>query len=255
MDQVGSRDFWRGSVGTWLSLPSVDLAELLSSMEFSWLTIDLEHSGISIETAMDMMRVISLSGKAPLVRISSLDPSVVKRLMDSGAAGIIVPDVRSWKECKLAVDSVFYKPKGIRGVGLNRAQKYGKGFEEYKDWLNSNGPAVIVQIEDISAIPCLDEIFAVEEVTGAMIGPFDLTASLGVHGDISAPEYLEALDAIVEVAGRRDMPLGIHIVDPDPCLALQYCKQGFDFVAYGVDFTFVIEGAKTLSQLLSKGDS
>ena len=136
------------TIGSWLTMPSLAISELMAKVGFDWLTIDLEHSSLSIEQAGEMIRIIDLAGVSPLVRLTSNDGNQIKRVMDSGAHGIIVPMVKTKGDAEQAVSSVYYPPKGIRGVGLARAQHYGIGFHEYRDWLEENA-IIIVQIEMI----------------------------------------------------------------------------------------------------------
>ena len=128
------------TIGSWITLAHPAIAEIMARSGFDWLTIDLEHSVITIREAEELIRVIELCGVAPLVRLSSNDPVQIKRVMDAGAHGIIVPMVNSAEEAQRAVDSVRYPPDGKRGVGLARAQGYGSSFEKYKGWVKIRRP-------------------------------------------------------------------------------------------------------------------
>ena len=139
------------TIGSWLTIPHPSVAEILSKSGFDWLTVDLEHSGISIETASEIIRVIDLVGIKALVRDGDHNPNVIKRVMDSGAHGVIVSTVNTVNEAKNIVDAVKYPPKGTRGVGLSRAQGYAQEFDEYYKWLNEES-LVIVQIEHIKGV-------------------------------------------------------------------------------------------------------
>ncbi len=122
------------SIGSWISTDSLDITEIMSNAGFEWLVVDLEHSSTSINKAAEMIRIIDLSGKIPLVRLTSNNPDQIKRVMDSGAHGIIVPNIKTAEEAISAVQSTRYAPKGNRGVGLARAQGYGVKFKEYLRW-------------------------------------------------------------------------------------------------------------------------
>ena len=134
------------TIGSWITLGHTAIAEIFAKAGYDWLVVDLEHSTISIEQAGELIRVIDLSGVAPLVRLTSNEPNQIKRVMDAGAHGIVVPMVNSPDDAVRAVEATRYAPKGVRGVGLARAQKYGAAFQEYLGW-QKDGPVVIVQIE------------------------------------------------------------------------------------------------------------
>ena len=122
------------TLGSWITLGHPAIAEIMARAGFDWLVVDLEHSVIDLNMASDLIRVIDLCGVAPLVRLTSNDQNQIKRVMDAGAHGIIVPMVNSVEDAKKAINSLYYPPIGNRGVGLGRAQNYGIEFEEYKKW-------------------------------------------------------------------------------------------------------------------------
>ena len=231
------------TIGSWLTMPSLAISELMAKVGFDWLTIDLEHSSLSIEQAGEMIRIIDLAGVSPLVRLTSNDGNQIKRVMDSGAHGIIVPMVKTKGDAEQAVSSVYYPPKGIRGVGLARAQDYGIGFHEYRDWLEENA-IIIVQIEHIDAVNNLEDILSVDGVDGYIIGPYDLSASLGVSGEFDHSSMIEAMNEIYRVATTLGKYGGIHIVEPDTDLLKQSVLEGFTFLAYSVDFRMLDVSAR-----------
>ncbi len=231
------------TIGSWLTMPSLAISELMAKVGFDWLTIDLEHSSLSIEQAAEMIRIIDLTGVSPLVRLTSNDGNQIKRVMDSGAHGIIVPMVNTKGDAEQAVSSVYYPPKGIRGVGLARAQDYGIGFHEYRDWLEENA-IIIAQIEHIDAVNNLEDILSVDGVDGYIIGPYDLSASLGVSGEFDHSSMIEAMNEIYRVATTLGKYGGIHIVEPDTDLLKQSVLEGFTFLAYSVDFRMLDVSAR-----------
>ena len=231
------------TIGSWLTMPSLAISELMAKVGFDWLTIDLEHSSLSIEQAGELIRIIDLAGVSPLVRLTSNDGNQIKRVMDSGAHGIIVPMVKTKGDAEQAVSSVYYPPKGIRGVGLARAQHYGIGFHEYRDWLEENA-IIIVQIEHIDAVNNLKDILSVDGVDGYIIGPYDLSASLGVSGEFDHSSMIEAMNEIYRVATTLGKYGGIHIVEPDTDLLKQSVLEGFTFLAYSVDFRMLDVSAR-----------
>ena len=231
------------TLGSWITLGHPAIAETLAKAGFEWLVIDLEHSVISIDVAGDLIRVIDLCGVAPLVRMTSNDRNQIKRVLDAGAHGIIVPMVNTPEEARQAVAATRYAPNGSRGVGLARAQGYGVDFQEYLQW-QADGPVVIVQIEHIDAIDQFEEILKVPGVDGFMIGPYDLSCSLGIPGQFEHADYLNALTRIRETGQRLGYPAGLHIVEPDPQALEQTISEGYTFIAYSVDFRMLDVSAR-----------
>ena len=223
------------TIGTWLSLAHPAIAEIMLKAGFDWVTIDLEHSVITIREAEEMIRIIDLGGSVPLVRLSSNDSVQIKRIMDAGARGVIVPMINSREEMEHAVAAIHYPGKGMRGVGLARAQGYGTTFHENLDWLK-NEVVVIAQIEHINAVENIEAILSCNDVDGYIIGPYDLSASMGLHGQFEHPDFVNALKKIREVGTEKRKSGGLHIVEPDPKELKARIEQGFLFLAYSVDF-------------------
>ncbi|NLW91134.1 MAG: 2,4-dihydroxyhept-2-ene-1,7-dioic acid aldolase [Syntrophomonadaceae bacterium] len=226
------------SLGSWITLGHTSIAEIMAKSGFDWLTIDMEHSVIELNQAQEMIRTIEMNGSVPLVRVGDNDPYLIKRVMDAGSHGVIVPMVNSRQDAERAVGAVQYPPKGFRGVGLARAQQYGFGFEEYKSWLADNSVA-IVQIEHIKAIERLEEILSTPGVDGSIIGPYDLSGSLGYPGEFNRPEVLDALQQYEKVSKRLKKAMGFHVVQPDPELTNSYKDKGYTFIAVGLDTLYL----------------
>jgi 2-keto-3-deoxy-L-rhamnonate aldolase RhmA len=222
------------TMGSWITLGHPAIAEIVARAGFDWLVVDLEHSVISIDMAGDLIRTIDLCGVAPLVRLTSNDPNQIKRVMDAGAHGIVVPMVNSPAEAARAVSATHYAPKGTRGVGLARAQGYGVNFQDYLKWQN-DGPVVIVQIEHMDAVAHLEEILNVPGVDGFMIGPYDLSCSMGIPGQFENAEFITTMNRIRETGKRLGCPAGLHIVEPDLQRLEQTIREGYTFIAYSVD--------------------
>jgi len=222
------------ALGSWITLAHPGLAEIMARSGFDWLTVDMEHSVITIREAEELIRVIGLCGLAPLVRLSWNDHIQIKRVMDAGAHGVIVPMVNTPEQAEAAVAAVHYPPRGTRGVGLARASQYGAGFAAYKDWLAANA-LVIVQVEHIRAVENLEAILATPGVDGFLVGPYDLSGSLGRPGDFGHPDFLAAMQRIQEVAAARGALAGIHVVEPDLDELRLRLDQGYRFVAYSLD--------------------
>ncbi len=139
------------SIGSWLAIPNTSVAEIMASVGYDWLAVDMEHSSIGVREAEELIRVVSLHGLPVLVRVGVNDAHLIKRILDHGASGVIVPMVNSRLDAERAVAAAHFPPRGIRSVGLARAQGYGVKFHEYQAWAKKN-IAVIVQIEHIDAV-------------------------------------------------------------------------------------------------------
>jgi 2-dehydro-3-deoxyglucarate aldolase len=226
------------TVGTWITLAHPSIAEIMAVSGFDWIAIDLEHSVITIREAEELIRVVNLSGVTSLVRLTSNDPNQIKRVMDAGSCGVIVPMVKSIDDVKQAVDAVKYPPYGKRSVGLARAQQYGRSFDEYLEW-QKNQTIVIVQIEHIEAVNNLEAIFGVDGVDGYIIGPYDLSASLGIPGEFDNPIFLNAMERVKKVGTDMKIIGGIHIIEPEPEQLQQRITEGYQFIAYSLDIRMI----------------
>jgi len=222
------------TVGSWITLPSPAIAEIMAKSNLDWVTIDMEHSPITFSQAEELIRVIDLCGKPPLVRVGDNNALIIKRVMDMGAHGVIVPMVNSRAQAEKAVQAVKYPPEGTRGVGLARAQRYGLTFKEYKKW-QAKESAVIVQIEHIDAIEALEEILSVEGVDASLIGPYDLSASMGYPGEFDRKEVKAAVNHYRRVCKKLRKPAGFHVIAPESKLIAQKKREGFSFIAFSLD--------------------
>lgn len=222
------------AVGTWITIGHPSVAEVLADAGFDWLVIDMEHSAIGIADASELIRVISLSGGVPLVRMPDQGATLIKRVMDAGAAGVVVPNVRSAQEARTVVGAVHYPPEGYRGVGLARAQEYGLGFEAYRAW-QQEASIVIVQIEHVEGVENIDAILSVPGVDGCIVGPYDLSGSMGIPGELADPQVEAAVAKVAEAAARAGVSAGYHVVPLDPSQVVDRVRQGFNFVGYTLD--------------------
>ena len=231
-------------IGSWLTFPDCGVAEIMAKAGFDWLTVDMEHSAIDLGQAQELIRVISLCEIAALVRLPANDAALAKRVMDAGASGVIVPMVNSADEARAAVAAVKYAPAGRRSVGLARAQGYGTQFEDYVGTANERS-LVIVQIEHIEAVRNLEAILGVSGVDALMVGPYDLTGSMGIPGQFDRPEVAEALARILAVSRALNVPAGMHVVQPSHEEVLERAAQGFRLIAYSVDFLLLGQACRS----------
>lgn len=231
------------TIGSWITLGHPSIPEIMAKTGFGWLTVDMEHSAITLHQAQQLIQVIELSGVVPLVRVGENSPNLIKRVMDAGAHGVIVPMVNSKEDAEKAVNAVKYPPVGNRGVGLARAQGYGLEFEKYKKWVNK-GSIVIVQIEHISAVENLESILNTRGVDGSIIGPYDLSGSMGLPGEFDKLEVQQAIKHYEDVCDNLNKPKGFHIVQPDTKKLNYYKERNYSFLAVGIDTLYL--GTKCL---------
>lgn len=240
------------SIGSWLTIPHQSVVEILATAGFEWLVIDLEHAAVDFQAMQNIIGHIQGNGMEALVRVSKNEEVVIKRAMDAGANGVIVPMVKSRKDAETAVGFVKYPPHGNRGVGLSRAQHYGIGFETYKEWLEKEA-IIILQIEHIEAIKNLEEILGVDGVDGIIVGPYDLSASMNKPGMFESPDVLSALSKVDTTALKMKKPLGFHVIPSDHQVLIEKIDKKYTFLAFSLDFFFLGDKAREeMNHLKSK---
>jgi len=163
--------------------------------------------------------------------------------MDGGAGGVIVPMVNTAEDARLAVEAAKYPPAGKRSYGLGRACNFGESFEKYLRTIN-NRSVVVIQIEHIDAVANLGEILKVPGIDAIIIGPYDLSGSLGIPGQFDNPEFIKILETIIAEVKKSPVALGLHIVHPDEEILQERIRQGFTFIGYGMDTIFLLEGSR-----------
>jgi 2-dehydro-3-deoxyglucarate aldolase len=232
------------TIGSWITIGHPAVAEILADAGFEWLVIDTEHTTIDLSMVQMLITTIQSRGIAALVRVSKNEEVVIKRVLDAGADGIIVPMVCSAADARQAVGYAKYPPTGKRGVGIARAQKYSTDISAYKEWVE-NSLVIIAQIEHIEGIRNLEEILSVEGIDGTIIGPYDLSGSLGIPGDLDRPEVVEALDRFKRICTNRHISMGFHVVNTAQQKVKEKINEGYRFIAYGTDFLFMGDAAHT----------
>jgi len=236
------------TIGTWVTIGHTSIIEILCDAGFDWLTIDLEHNTINQETLRHLIIAGQAKGVAMFVRVPKNDEVYIKQALDVGADGLVVPMIDSHEGAIKAVQHAYYPPKGSRGVGLSRAQGYGEAFEEYLDWANMN-LTIIAQIEHIDAIEQLEKIASVDEIDALMIGPYDLSASLGKPGQFDDDIVMTALEDFMRITDDCNANIGQHIVPLEQWRFEDAMTKGYSFIAYGTDFQFLKESKKAVTSL------
>ncbi len=225
-------------IGSWITLNNPSIAEIMSDCSFDWLCVDMEHSVTDYFQAQQLIATIQSKGIAAFVRVGENNNLVIKRVLDAGADGIIVPMVNSKEDAVKAINSVKYPPIGMRGVGLARAQGYGFDFENYKN-NKADDIKLIVQIEHIDAVNNLEEILSLDEIDGTFIGPYDLSGSMGKPGQYFDNDVVDVIKKYEKIAKKHDKLIGYHVIEPDYKLVIDKLKQGYNFIAFSLDTYFL----------------
>jgi 2-dehydro-3-deoxyglucarate aldolase len=234
------------SIGSWITLNNPSIAEIMADAGFDWLCVDMEHSVTDYSQAQQLIATIQSKGIKAYVRVGENNNRIIKRILDAGADGIIVPMVNSKEDAIKAINSVKYPPIGNRGVGLARAQNYGFGFDNYKDNI-ADDIKIIVQIEHFEAINNLDDILSLKEIDGTFIGPYDLSGSMGKPGKYNDSDVKAVIEKYEITAKKYKKLIGYHVIEPDYKLVEEKIKSGYNFIAFSLDTYFL--GSIIRSQL------
>ena len=233
--------------GTLVSLPSPEICELLSAVGYDWLFIDAEHGAFNPQQAQGMLQAASPT--PCVIRVPVGDAIWLKKALDIGAAGVIVPQVHNSTQAKEIIRQCLYSPVGDRGIGIGRAHKYGIEFERYLENAN-NEIAIILQAESEEAVDNIDDIVNLDGLDAILIGPYDLSASLGLPGQINHPTVQKAFEKIITSCKKANISMGFFGVSSEAVLL--YKEKGFTLLTVGVDTGFIINSAaQTLSEMNS----
>jgi 2-dehydro-3-deoxyglucarate aldolase len=235
-------------LGTMLTLPSPEIAELMAMSGFDWLFMDMEHGLLDIVSCQRMIQATA-GRSACIVRVAENSEKEIKKALDIGAHGIIVPKVNSAEEARAVVKYAKYAPQGQRGVGYSRAHGYGLNFSDYVTNANEL-TTVVVQIEDIKGVEQIDEIVKVPGIDAVFIGPYDLSASMGLMGQVNAPEVLAAMTKVAEAAKSAGISLGYFGLNPET--VQDFVAKGYKLITCGTDTFFLTSGAKEVLTKLKK---
>ena len=228
-------------IGSWMQIPESNIAEIMGRAGYQWVAIDMEHGPVALNQLPDIFRALELGGTLPLARVASPLPINCRQALDQGAAGVVVPMISSAAQLQAIINECHWPPRGRRGVGFQRANGFGKSFDSYTQ--EAQESLVVAQIEHIDAVNDLQSIVKVEGLDAIMVGPYDLSASLGITGDFENKKYKDVLSKILEVCAKQKVSCGIHVVQPDAKMLKQRISEGYTFIAYGVDTVFLNQSA------------
>ena len=231
-------------IGSIITLPALEVPEVMSAAGLDWLFVDCEHAPLDPLWAQRLLQAARVPG---VLRVADSHESTLKRALDTGAAGVVVPMVNTAQQARAVVSFCKYPPLGSRGVGIVRAQGYGLGFQDYVAHANES-TAIIVQIEHISAVENIEAIVAVPGVDAAFVGPYDLSGSMGRLGEVDHIDVLAAIEGVRLACERAGMPLGIYV--GSAAAAKPYLEKGFTLIAVGIDALLLGQAARQIVQAL-----
>ncbi len=219
-------------IGALLQMPLPESAEIFVQAGYDWLFVDLEHSPMDARNALDILTAVDT--RVPcVVRVPWNDEADIKKALDIGATGIIVPLVNNAEDARRAVGRCKYPPAGFRSVGVTRAHRFDLDFESYMERANEE-IAVIVQVEHIEAVKNIDAILDVPGIDGVFVGPFDLSGSMALPGQINHPQVQEAIAKVIKACEKRDIARCIYAHTPKH--AKTYMEQGYRVIGLCTDY-------------------
>jgi 2-dehydro-3-deoxyglucarate aldolase len=221
------------TIGSWIQIPSNSNAEILGDAGYDWIAVDMEHGSISTSQLPDLFRALELNNTLPLVRLAQGELKDAKSALDAGAGGIIIPMVESPNQLEEIIGYSCWPPEGKRGVGYSRANLFGKYFDP-NDEVSLN-PLIIAQIENIKAVKEIEQILKVPGLDAIIIGPYDLSASMGITGQFSSKKFQDCLKKILNSCNKFNIPSGVHVIQPDTIELNKRIKEGYQFIAFSID--------------------
>ncbi|MEQ1879238.1 MAG: aldolase/citrate lyase family protein [Bdellovibrionia bacterium] len=233
----------------WTSIGDAQITEAFAQMDVDFIGIDIEHGTISFEQCQRIIAASQAYGTCCLPRIDSHSMPMIKRLLDSGADGVIVPMVQTVEEVEKLIEWTKYPPKGKRSFGINRAQRYGWDFDTYTQQWNETS-SLVLQIESIAGVENIERIMAFDEVDAVMVGPYDLSGSLGIPGQIDHPRVQEAAAHVISTAKAKGRGCGTQIVEPTPEAIETAFSRGYTFNVLSSDIFLLWKWGENIKQMI-----
>lgn len=221
------------SIGSWMQIPHPSVAEIMGQGGYDWVAVDMEHGAIAAHQLPDLFRALELGGTLPLARLAHGQSKDCKQALDAGAGGVIVPMIETAEQLQAVRDACRWPPAGTRGVGFSRANLFGKHFEAYRE--EAQAPLLVAMIEHQRAVANLEAILAVAGLDAILIGPYDLSASMGLTARFDDPEFRATMERIRSTADHHGIPVGVHVVAPEREQLRQRLAEGYRFLAYSID--------------------
>lgn len=246
-EELGDRFDAGSALGTWVSIGHPMIVEAAARAEFDFVLVDTEHTEMSLETVAELVRAAAAApgSLGVIVRPAWNDPVRIKRILDLGVDGIMVPMIDTAEAAEELVRATRYPPEGDRGLASGRATGYGQRFLEYVE-SDHRSLLTIAQIETPTGVENAGDIARVEGIDALFVGPADLSASLGVFGEWDAPELEEAMAEVIEAGEALDTPVGtIAVRGAD---VGDHVERGFDYQIAGKDMTTLIEAGERIRE-------
>ena len=235
----------------WTSLGHPSITEIFCRAGVDFIGIDLEHSTLHQEQSQRIIAAAHAAGRACLPRVSSHNGEQIRRLLDSGADGVIVPNVSNRRQVDHLAESVKYPPAGKRSFGVSRAQGYGFDFSDYVRGWNRRS-VLIVQIESIEGVEAVDSMISHPAVDGVMMGPYDLSGSLGIPGQLDHPRVARACRKVIGACKKRKVACGTQVVDPNSANVRAAFRAGYSFVVLSSDVFLLWKWSERMGSLISE---
>jgi 2-keto-3-deoxy-L-rhamnonate aldolase RhmA len=227
----------------WLQLPSSDVAEIIASSAVDVVVVDQEHGAIGRREMANLVRVIDGCGKYPFVRLMSQDVHLGRQALDAGSVGLIVPHVESVESFLEFVSGCTFPPLGNRSMGYFRANGYGSEFDSHLE--SASRPILIPMIESQAGISIVNKLIALVEPEAVLIGPYDLSASLGDPGNFSSSSYVNAFQSVLKACHGSKTKAGIHDVSGEWSSVEAQIALGFSFIGCATDSLFLAKGIRS----------
>ena len=220
-------------VGGWIQIANSNIAEIMSDANYSWIAFDMEHGSFSTRDLPDLFRAVELKNKLPLVRLPNKNKEVCSQVLDAGCAGVIVPNIKDESELISIMSACYLPPSGSRGVGYSRSNLFGKKFTRYIK--QKNKPIIIAMIENAVSVKRLEKILLVKGLDAILVGPSDLSASMGITGKFNHPKFKSTLYKIKKLSKQYKIASGIHVIEPSYKKLRKYIKEGYQFMPFAAD--------------------
>jgi len=221
------------SIGSWIQIPHPSIAEIMGQSGYDWVAVDMEHGAISVHQLPDLFRALELGNTLPLARLAQGHIKDCKQALDAGAGGVIIPMMETAEQLRMVRDACRWPPAGNRGVAFSRANLFGKYFDDYIE--EAQQPLLVAMIEHVNAVDNLDSILEVDGLDAILVGPYDLSASMGLTAKFDHPDFINIMDRIRKNCEKSRIPCGVHVVMPDATALRERLDEGYRFIAYSID--------------------
>jgi len=232
------------SFGSWLQIANLPIADLLQRPGFDWCVTDLEHGTLEENNFYEIAHIIEKHNKLPLVRLADRNPAKISRLIENGAKGLILSAIENSEFLEELASSTRFPPAGIKGVGYCKENQYGRSMKHYIE--SGELPLIIAMIETAKGVESIDQILSCSAVDGLMIGPYDLSSSLGCPGEFSNKLFTHSVKKILEKTIEYKKFCGIHVLQDFAKEISLKIKQGYQFLPVSTDANLIVEGIDNL---------